>query len=530
MATYASRPAWAPRARAVTSARIAIPAGLGALVLLSLLLHSRELSIGFWIDEGLSVGISDRSLGAIPHALREDGSPPVYYMLLHFWLGIAGRSEAGVRSLSLAAALLAVPAAWWSARSIFGNNRAAWIAALLMALNPFLGQYAQEARMYSLVALLAIPATTCFLRAYALDAASPSARRPWLAGFAASVALALYTHNWAIFFTLACAAAWLLLFWWAPAVRRRELIRDGLLGFGGAFLLYLPWVPTTLYQAAHTGAPWSDAPAFDALLGVPGVLLGRFPQILLLICAGAGLLVLLRKRDNDGRRGERARAVVALAIIAVLTVTFAWAMSQVSPAWANRYLAIAVPPFLLLAAGGLASAGRLGLVGLLVVSLMWAQDKAPVEKSNVRAVVNEIAPGLAPGDLVISTQPETIAVLHYYMPPGIRYASLTGPLTEVGVWDWRDGVKRLDAATPERDLEPVIDAQPAGSRIVLVEPITYSAARWRAPWTKLVRIRSKEWSQFLSNDPRLQVASIAPQDFTPPRPNPVQATVYVKTR
>jgi mannosyltransferase len=530
MATYASRPAWALRARTVTAGRVALPAGLGALVLLSLLLHSRELSIGFWIDEGLSLGISDRSLGAIPHALREDGSPPVYYMLLHFWLSVAGRSEAGVRSLSLAFALLAIPAAWWAANAIFGSRRAAWIAALLTALNPFLGQYAQEARMYSLVALLAIPLTTCFLKAYALDAASPRARRPWLAGFSASVALALYTHNWAIFMTLACAAAWLLLFWWAPRPRRRELIREGLLGFGGAFALYLPWIPTTLYQAAHTGAPWSDAPSLDSLLGVPGVLLGRFPQVLLLTCAGAGLLVLARRRDRDGRIDERARAIAALAVIGVLTVTFAWTMSQVSPAWANRYLAIAVPPFLLLAAGGLANAGRLGLVGLLIVSIMWAQDKAPVEKSNVRAVTTAIAPGLAPGDLVISTQPETIPVLHYYLPKGLRYATLTGPVTELGVWDWRDGVTRLDATTPERDLGPAIDAQPVGSRIVLVEPITYTVTRWRAPWTKLVRIRSKEWEQYLSNDPRLAIVSIQPPDFTPPRPNPVQATVFVKTQ
>ena len=81
----------------------------------------------------------------------------------------------------------------------------------------------------------------------------------------------------------------------------------------------------------------------------------------------------------------------------------------------------------------------------------------------------------------------------------------------------------------ERDLKPVIDAMPVGSRIVLVEPITWTLNRWRAPWTKLVRIRSKEWAQYLSNDPRLKVSSIQPTNFTPPRPNPVQATVMVKT-
>jgi mannosyltransferase len=524
MSTYASRPAWSVKARALTTARVAVPAGIGALVAISLLLRTTELGIGFWIDEGLSVGIADRPLSDIPLALREDGSPPLYYMLLHFWLDVAGRSEAGVRGLSLLFALLAIPAAWWAGRQIWGSAKAAWFAAVLAAFNPFLAQYAQEARMYSLVALLAIPATTCFIRAYALETEK---RRPWIAGFAVSVAAALYTHNWPIFFTLAGAVAWALLWVLAAKPRRRELLRDGLLGFGGLLVLYLPWIPTTLYQAAHTGAPWADAPALSSLFGVPGVLLGRMPQIVLLICAGAGLLVLMQRTDKQF--SERGRAALVLAIIAVLTPTIAWTMSQASPAWANRYLAVALPPFLLLAAGGLAWARRLGVVGLLLVVIMWAQDAAPVEKSNVRAIAHAIGPSLQPGDLIISTQPETVPVLHYYLPDGLRYATLTGAVTELGVWDWRDGVERLEATNADKDLKPVIDALPTGSRVVLVEPITWTLNRWRAPWTELVRIRSKEWAQYLSNDSRLKVAAIQPTSFTPPRPNPVQATVMVKT-
>jgi hypothetical protein len=306
-------------------------------------------------------------------------------------------------------------------------------------------------------------------------------------------------------------------------------VGDGLLGFGGALVLYLPWIPTTLYQAAHTGAPWSDRPSLDSLLGVPGQLLGRMPQIVLLITAGTGLLALWR-RDLDRRLTPRARAVLVLAILGVLTVVLAWTMSQVSPAWANRYLAIALTPFLLLAAGGLTFAGRLGLVGLLLVVVMWAQDKPPVEKSNVRAVAKAIGPSLAPGDLVISTQPETLAVLHYYLPEGLGYATLTGMRRDVGVWDWRDGVTRLKATSPEKDLAPIVRALPVGRRVVLVEPIVWAANRWRAPWTKLVSIRSKEWSQWLSNDQGLLTTAIQPSEFTPPRPNPVQATVMVKTR
>ena len=127
-------------------------------------------------------------------------------------------------ALSLLFALLAIPASFWAGRMIWGTTKAAWFAAVLAAFNPFLAQYAQEARMYSLVALLAIPATTCFVKAYALETEH---RRPWIAGFAVSVAVALYTHNWPIFFTLSAAVAFAMVWLLADRPRRRQLLRDG---------------------------------------------------------------------------------------------------------------------------------------------------------------------------------------------------------------------------------------------------------------------------------------------------------------
>src|ERR671929_2008318 len=115
MATYASRPAWDVRTRALTRGRLAVPGAFVSLLLISLYIRTREIGIGFWIDEGLSVGIADRPLADIPSVLRQDGSPPLYYALLHLWLSVFGTSEAAVRSFSLCAATLAVVVAWWAA-------------------------------------------------------------------------------------------------------------------------------------------------------------------------------------------------------------------------------------------------------------------------------------------------------------------------------------------------------------------------------------------------------------------------------
>lgn len=522
MATYASRPAWGVKVRAITATRAAVPAGLGLLVLLSLLLRFRELGIGFWIDEGLSVGIADRPLLDIPGTLGQDGSPPLYYLLLHLWMAVAGDSEAGARTLSLAFALVAVPVSWWAARALFGQ-RAGWIAAVLAATNPFLTQYAQEARMYALMALLGTVACTCLARALMVDVAD-RARRPWAIGAAVALAAMLYTHNWALFFAITWGGTWLVLLWRAEAAARGPLLRAGAIAFGGALVLWLPWVPTVLYQAVHTGAPWSRAPSVSALLGVPGQLLGTMAQGVLALTAGAGVAALLT-------RGQRAGARTALALLAVgaFTVLLAWLASQASPAWANRYLAVGLPPLLLAASGGLAHAGRLGVAGLLIVAAMGLGNNAPGEKSNVSEVAEAIAPSVRPGDVVVSTQPEQVPVLHYYLPAGLRYVTLTGPVRDTGITDWRDGTNRLRDATPARDLQPVMDDLPVDGRLILVSPIFSDLRQWRAPWTEAVRLHSYEWEQHLSNDPRFSVVSIDPP-VPVPGPIPVQATIYVKTR
>ncbi len=509
MATIAPRPALAHRARALSQAGVAVPAGLAVLVLVALGLRTTELGIGFWIDEGLSVGIADRALTDIPGVLRLDGSPPLYYMLLNVWMQVAGSSEEAVRWLSVICGLIAVPVAWWAARGLFGT-RAGWFGAVLLATNPFFTQYSQEGRMYALLALLALVAAAAYGRAFAWRS------RGWAAGYAVALAAMLYTHNWALFFGAASGLVWLYLLW--RARERRELLVLGAIAFGGALVLYLPWLPTVLYQVAHTGAPWSEAPTVVSLLSTPVRILGDFAVIALLLGSGAGLLKL----------GRRSPAVWLLAI-AVLTVGLAWLSSQLSPAWAQRYLAVAAGPLLLAVTAGLASAGRLGIVALVVGAALGAAEAAPDDKSNVRDVTEAIAPSLRAGDLVVSTQPEQVSALAYYLPDGVRFATLTGAVRDTGVTDWRDGTERLGATSAERDLAPLLDALEPGQRVALVTPIFFDVRRWQAPWTELVRLRSAEWSQHLSNDPRFSVSAVEPVLPIERRPNAVQATVRVKT-
>ncbi len=513
----ARRPArWAPWATA---------AALALLIAASYRLRSPLLDVGFWIDEGLSVGIADRPATEIPGTLRLDGSPPLYYLLLHYWMPVFGRSEVATHTLSLVLALACIPLSWWLAGRLFGT-RAGWLAAVLATTNPFLTQYAQETRMYTLVVAIGMLSTAAFVAAFVFG------RRAWLPVFVVALVAQLYTHNWTLFFAAATGLAWLLLVWMAAAGEsRRQLLRDGVLAYAAVLLLYAAWVPSLLFQAAHTGAPWAKVPGPDLILDAFGRLLGFDAQHTLLLAAGAGFVAVLRPAFGRSRQrppSADARAVIALFVIALGTFVIAWISSQVSPAWTLRYLAVGLPPLLLFAALGLARAGKLGLVGTAIVAVMCVLQDIPQSKSNVSTVAQAIAPSLRPGDLVVSTQPEQIPVASYYLPDGLRYATLWGPVDDTGVTDWRDGVERLERTSARRDFTPLVDRLEPGRRLVLLTPIVYDRARWSAPWTELVHYRTIEWEQAAGNDPRLRAVGRRPVSFTPPAPNPVEAVVFLR--
>jgi mannosyltransferase len=525
VATVALRPG-AVWGRSVAGTRMLEGAGLLTLIAVSVLLRTAEMGTHFWIDEGLSVGIAGHALTDIPSVLLQDGSPPLYYLLLHVWISLVGDGEAATHWMSLIFAVACIPVGFWAGRSLF-DRATGWTVALLTAICPFLTSYAQETRMYSLVVLLGMVATACFLHAFVF--AHPGLR--YRVGFGVAMAALLYTHNWAFFLGAAFVAV-LALAWRAVpsgSPRRRGLVRDALVGFGITAVLYLPWVPNLISQTLHTGAPWAQAPSPHTLLHAPDMLLGGLAgSVTVLLAAGAGLLAL----SGTGRL-ERRLVVPALVILAVAPIVLAWLLSQVSPAWATRYLAIAVAPMLLMAAVGLRRGGRLGLVGLALLVAIWASSGAPSAKSNAHYVAQTLGAQLHRGDLVISTQPEQTSVLAYYLPKdlGLTFATPFGVQRDIGITDWRDGAEHFDRTGVNTQLLPLLRRLPVGAQILLVRPIISVPTRWTAPWTSRVRDRSMEYEGVMRGDPRLQLTAIVPQDFgSNPGPNPLQGLLFKKVR
>jgi hypothetical protein len=470
--------------RRVAAGRAPALVAVAALMVWAVHARTRDLGAPLWIDEGISLGVAEHGLTAIPGVLRQDGAPPLFYLLLHVWTSIFGSTARTGHALSLLFAVLAVPAAYWAAVVPFGR-RAGVLAAAVVALDPFAATYAVEIRMYSLLLLVALLATGAFLRAFV---AHPGDRR-WAAAFAVALAAVMYTHNWGLFFAAAAGIAWLGLLAAGPGPARRATLISGLVGFGGAVLLFAPWLPTVVAQAQHTGAPWSHAPrpksvgrAFERLLG------GHVPETALLLLTLAGAAALLRPRP-----GGVARAALATTALALLTFAIAYAWSNVSsPAWALRYLCIVLAPVAVVIGAGLAELGPVaGLVLAIVFVGSWYGEPTHASlrhKSNVAIVAQRLAPSLPSGTQVFSTQPEQVPVLRFYLPPGLRYVTPLGSVPDARVMDWRDAMTRLDRRSAETRFARVLAGLRPGERLLLVQP-RFSAPS--APWTRRIRQLSR---------------------------------------
>ena len=162
-----------------------------------------------WLDESFSVWIARHSLWEGWRWLIDvDQHPPLYYSLLHFWIGLFGRLEGAVRALSALASVLTIPVFYAGCRRLLDPQTAA-IAVFILAVSPFHVQFAQETRMYALLTL-EVACVIYFLAR--LMSARVAQGRDWV-GLAVSQALVMLTHNTAaVYLPVALNAAAVLIY------------------------------------------------------------------------------------------------------------------------------------------------------------------------------------------------------------------------------------------------------------------------------------------------------------------------------
>ncbi len=369
-----------------------------------------------WLDEALTVNISRLPLPRLFDALRHDGSPPGYYVLLHYWMGLFGTATWTVRALAGVFSLATIPVAWRLGRAI-GGRRVATALVVLMATSPFALRYATENRMYSLVMFLATLAGLTLVRALQ----RPTVGR--LFGFGLVCGFLLLTHYWALYLVAGLGCCLVVASVWGPV---RANARLALVALCGGGLLFVPWLPSFLFQAQHTGTPWSTSASPMAVIDVLGEFAGYEKHagipVFVLFWVFIGVLggaVILRTVPGSrwiaewfGWRRAVPGARFAGPVLGLFLATMAIAMAGgmiAHAAFAWRYASVVMPFVVLLlalgvVAAGQSHAGRLATAGALAVLAVLGTLAGVREILDWRTQAVQVAAAISadahPGDLV----------------------------------------------------------------------------------------------------------------------------------
>ena len=440
-----------------------------------------------WLDETISVNIARLPVSEIPRALGHDGAPPLYYLLLHFWMLAFGTGDFAVRAFSGLVSVATLPLFWVAGRRL-GGRTVAWVTFFLGVTSPFAINYATETRMYSMMILLSV------LGYLALQRALEQPSRGRLIALGAVTAALLYTHYWGLYLVLV-TAAWLM--WRArlnPFGRDRLALRA--IGFG--VLAWLPWSPVFAYQALHTGTPWTSSASPGDLLALfgdysgPGswgmlLMFGTFALFLVGVfgrAAAPGTAVRVTGPDGEVREVPSGPAIVIelrprpgmapLVLMALGTLAVAVVLGAVAhAAFVARYTAVVLPLFLLVVAAGIAVIPgrrfRVGCIAVLCVAGLltgYGENKQHrTEAARVAAVLNAQA---QTGDVVVYC-PDQLgpAVDRLLTVPGVIQTTFPRALGPQRV-DWVDYKKVIARTDVETFAQEALSRLGAGHTLWLV--------------------------------------------------------------
>ena len=137
----------------------------GILLLIVLATFLRLYALGresLWLDEAISYLTAQLPVSQILNNTVQSSHPPLYYLLLHFWLNIVPDSDTAVKLLSVLWGTLLIPATYFFSQQLFNKRTVSLTAAALVAISPFHILYSQELRMYTQLMFFVVLGTAAY--------------------------------------------------------------------------------------------------------------------------------------------------------------------------------------------------------------------------------------------------------------------------------------------------------------------------------------------------------------------------------
>lgn len=449
----------ADRTRPRAAGRVAFWVLVAVLLLVGLGLRFAARQ-SLWLDEAQSVAIARLPLSGpgttLWDGLRQDGSPPLYYLMLHGWISLFGTTASAVRLMSAVLNLMCLPPLYLLARRTIGR-RPALVAVLLFITSPFALYFATETRMYDLLLLLSL------LGGLALERTLRRPRPLPVIGVSVCAGLVALTHYWSLYLLVTVGLGLALGALRGHTPQHRRGSRWGLVGLVGGAVVFAPWLGVFLYQAKHTGTPWGEPAAFAAVVHAFGEWCGgstTVGRVLLVLVAALLAFAVFGQAAGprhvliDLKAHEPGRTLMLLSIGTLVIAVGAGQI--VGNAWADRYTATAFVPFLLTLALGTERLLDRRVLGVTVLLLALLGDAAGAAKVTLqRTQANQVAAvlraGAHAGDVVLYC-PDQLGpavareIAAGRTPAGLQHHTIPtwGPPGRV---DWVDYARRNESAS-----------------------------------------------------------------------------------
>lgn len=195
------------------------------------------------LEEAQSIWQVSHSIPEILDIVGRDVHVPLYHIILHFWQGIFDNSIISARYLSLLISIISIPLVYILASKIY-NKKIGLITSIVFIFSPFISWYANEARMYSLLLLLALLNSIFFV-----NILKGSGLMSWV-GFIITAILGIYTHYFYWLFLLSNALFYITNYKQFSKKLFLKFIGTGII----LVLSIIPWIyyVITLGSAANT--------------------------------------------------------------------------------------------------------------------------------------------------------------------------------------------------------------------------------------------------------------------------------------
>ena len=386
-------------------------------------------SESIWLDEAVSIFFAQKDINSLMVWTYEP-HPPLYYALLHFWMGFFGMGELATRFLSAIFGILSIFVIYKIGTLLFGVENGLY-SALILAVSMFHISFSQEVRMYSLLTFSTLLSVFFFAKVLKEN------RLISLVCYVVASVFMICSHVYG-FFALLFQNLFFFLFW----TKHKNLVKRHLIAQSAIFLLFLPWlfqlfrVTSKVLKGHWIG--WLSRPTIlslvDTFFAFSNYSVWCFMLFGVLSVLGVIRLEKIKGRGNwktliKGLKESGWRVSIRKSRWVVLCVLWLWAPMIVpfvvsfmmQPIYSAKYVVLASPAFYILTAKGITEikAKRVRIVSIVFILLvsMYTLSTSYYNTINYeqwREVAQYVEENAKQDELILLNAPWVTTPFNYY--------------------------------------------------------------------------------------------------------------------